>query len=152
MKKEFHRTLILFIIVFSLLLTACSNEPEQVEDPVDSVPANHVEVIDPFGDAPITNIAMRAFRFQFEPNRIEATEGDHVRITISSLDVGHGFALPDFGINEKIPPEESITIDFLADQVGEFDFFSSVYSGKGYKNMTGIFVVKANPAEINSTQ
>lgn len=92
--------------------------------------------------APLKKFAINAYQFAFEPDIIEVDEGDEVLITITSTDVGHGFALPDFGINRKIPPEESVTVTFMADKSGEFEFFSSVYSGKGWKNMTGKLVVK----------
>ena len=81
------------------------------------------------------------FQFGFDPERLEVNKGDRVMLTITSADVGHGFALPEFGINEKIAPEESITVDFIADVKGEHEFFESVYSGKGWKDMKGTFVV-----------
>jgi heme/copper-type cytochrome/quinol oxidase subunit 2 len=134
-----RRIVILLVIAFFLM--ACA-PPETFDEPLAHLDSAE-DIQDPFGDAPLKIFAVRAYRFQFDPNEIIVDEGDHVRITITSLDVGHGFALPDFGINQKIPPEDSVTIDFLADKPGEFGFFSSVYSGSGYKNMTGTFTVRA---------
>lgn len=90
--------------------------------------------------------ALRAYQFGYEPDVIEAEHGDHVMLTVTSVDVGHGFALPDFGINEKIPPEESVTFRFRADKAGEFRFFNPVYSGKGWKDMEGTLIVRNKSA------
>ncbi len=90
----------------------------------------------------LKRIVIRMFRFGFDPEYIEVNKGDHVYLTVTSTDVGHGFALPDFGINERVPPEDSITVDFIADTKGEFEYFESVYSGKGWKDMKGTFVVR----------
>ncbi len=87
-------------------------------------------------------VSVSAFQFGYEPDRIEVEFGDDVLLTVTSLDVGHGFALPEFGINERVPPEESVTVRFTADQSGEFRFFNSVYSGSGWKDMEGSFIVR----------
>jgi len=87
-------------------------------------------------------IAVRMFQFGFDPEVIEVKKGERVVLTITSADVGHGFALPEFGINEKVPPEGSVTVRFIADIGGEFEFFESVYSGKGWKDMKGKLIVR----------
>jgi cytochrome c oxidase subunit 2 len=87
-------------------------------------------------------ILITARQFSYEPDIIEAEYGETVMLTITSIDVGHGFALPDFGINTRVPPEESVTVTFVADKKGEFNFFNPVYSGSGWKNMTGKLIVK----------
>lgn len=93
-------------------------------------------------DDSIETVVIKAYQFAYDPDFIEVDYGKRVRLTITSMDVGHGFALPDFGVNERIPPEDSVTVSFIADKKGEFDFFNSVYSGKGWKDMKGRFVVK----------
>lgn len=104
---------------------------EGVENSVSETPAGELEVV-----------SVNVFQFGYEPDSIEVGLGDDVLLTVTSLDVGHGFALPDFGINERVPPEESITVRFTADQRGEFRFFNSVYSGSGWKDMEGSFIVR----------
>ncbi len=87
-------------------------------------------------------ILINARQFEYDPSDVAVRYGDNVMLTVTSIDVGHGFALPDFGINERVPPEESVTFIFIADKKGEFDFFNSVYSGKDWKKMRGTFTVK----------
>ena len=87
-------------------------------------------------------VNVRAYQFAFDPDVIRVNYGERVLLTVTSVDVGHGFALPDFGLNKRVPPEESVTFDFVADKRGNFSFFNPVYSGSGWKNMTGVFIVK----------
>jgi len=91
-------------------------------------------------DIKVVNIKVR--QFEYEPSLIEVEYGDDVLLTVTSMDVGHGFALPDFGLNGKVPPEESVTFRFVADQRGEFAYFNPVYSGEGWKDMKGTLVVR----------
>ena len=91
--------------------------------------------------AETTKLAVRVYKYSFDPNIINISYGDDVELHVTSMDVGHGFALVDFGINNEIPAKETVLVKFKADKKGEFDFFSSVYSGKGYKNMTGKIIV-----------
>ncbi len=128
------------IFIFIIGCTPDTAEPTQTQDtmitpqPVEQAPAP-AEKID------YKVFAVRAFQFGYEPDVLEVDEGDHVMITVTSVDVGHGFALPDFGINSKVPAEESVTFRFVADKQGEFEFFNPVYSGKGWKDMKGKFIV-----------
>ncbi|MFH1063810.1 MAG: cupredoxin domain-containing protein [Candidatus Woesearchaeota archaeon] len=87
-------------------------------------------------------ITIDARQFEYSPSSVSVSYGDNVMLTVTSIDVGHGFALPDFGINKRIPAEESVTFTFIADKRGEFEFFNSVYSGKDWKNMRGTFTVR----------
>jgi len=87
-------------------------------------------------------VSINAYQFAYEPDRVEVHYGDDILLTVTSLDVGHGFALPDFGVNVRVPAEESVQVRFKADKMGEFDFFNPVYSGKGWKDMKGKFIVE----------
>ncbi|MFC1722808.1 cupredoxin domain-containing protein [Nanoarchaeota archaeon] len=108
-----------------------------------SFPTDMFEEIKPKNETPgnYTRVHIRMFQFGFDPETIELTVNEPVFLTITSSDVGHGFALPDFGINQKVPPQESITIKFTPDITGEFEFFESVYSGKDWKDMKGTLIV-----------
>jgi cytochrome c oxidase subunit 2 len=148
------RWIILIVLVLFLLLAGCfpelpDDESFEVEDYMQEVEAVEKELreqeepeMEVEQDAPMKIFSVRVFQFAFEPDVIEVDYGDNVMIAVTSMDVAHGFALPDFGVNERVPPEETIEIRFVADRKGEFDFFNSVYSGKGWKNMTGKFIVR----------
>ncbi len=82
-----------------------------------------------------------AKQFNFEPNTITVNQGDTVVLNITGADVPHGFSLPDFNINETITPNQTKTIEFVANKAGTFTFSCSVVCGTGHDSMKGELVV-----------
>ena len=131
--------LVFSLLVLAIMLQGCAVQEEaavssQIPEEMD-VQSEQEEL------GPINMLSVSVFQFGYSPEVLEAEYGDRVVLTVTSLDVGHGFALPDFGVNERVPAEESIEIRFIADRRGEFEFFNSVYSGSGWKDMKGKFIV-----------
>ncbi len=87
-------------------------------------------------------IQMVARQFEFEPNIIRVKKGDLVRIEITSEDVVHGFALPAFGINVPVQPDQTAVVEFVADKTGSFEFYCSIYCGAGHAQMRGTLIVE----------
>ncbi len=77
----------------------------------------------------------------YRPNILEVDNGDYVRLIIYASNSDHGIVIPAFGINEHLEEDNYKTIEFVADQAGEFTFFSNVYSGPDTKDMTGTLIV-----------
>jgi cytochrome c oxidase subunit 2 len=102
--------------------------------------------------APGEPTAFRSFdvtasRFQYEPARLEVSEGDAVRLTLRSTDTTHGFGIRELKVEAVIPKGgEPVTVEFVADQPGTFEFFCTEYCGAGHRNMTGTLVVAPRPA------
>jgi cytochrome c oxidase subunit II len=102
--------------------------------------------------APGEPTAVRSFditasRFQYEPDRLEVTEGDVVRLTLRSTDTTHGFGIRELRVEAVIPKGgEPVTVEFVADQPGTFEFFCTEYCGAGHRNMTGTLVVAPRSA------
>ena len=90
----------------------------------------------------IKEFTMTAKRFDFTPSTITVNKGDKVKIIITSMDVTHGFSLPDFNINERLEPNQPVTIEFVADKVGTFTFGCTIFCGSGHGTMTGMLIVK----------
>ncbi len=86
--------------------------------------------------------SMTAKRWAFEPSEIRVKEGDTARLKVKSIDVTHGFSLPDFNVDEKLEPGKEITVEFVANKKGTFTFFCSVFCGEGHKDMKGTLVVE----------
>ena len=83
-------------------------------------------------------------RFTFEPARIEVTEGERIRLVVSSGDGVHGLEIKKFKVNKKIPRGgEQVTIDFVASAPGEYPILCSEYCGNGHEEMKGTLVVAA---------
>jgi len=89
----------------------------------------------------VKSFNMIAKRFVFEPNEIIVQKGDKVRLTITSIDTTHGFAISEYGININIISGETITKEFIADKKGQFNFVCSVFCGSGHGEMKGRLIV-----------
>jgi nitrosocyanin len=87
-------------------------------------------------------IKMTAQRFVYDPNTIVVKKGEPVRLEITSMDVTHGFAIEAFNIDRKLKPRETEIIEFTPRQTGKFEFYCTVYCGKGHANMRGYMYVK----------
>lgn len=91
-------------------------------------------------------ITVVAKRFAFEPARIEVTEGERVRLVVTSADGVHGVAIKTFRVAKSVPRGGTpVTIDFVASAAGEFPILCSEYCGNGHNDMTGLLVVAARP-------
>ena len=84
---------------------------------------------------------MTANNWEFSPGRIEVNKGDTVVLKITSEDVMHGIAIPEFKVDEKLPPGMEIEVTFIADKAGEFEFHCNVPCGEGHREMTGTLIV-----------
>ena len=90
----------------------------------------------------VKEFTMTAKNWQFSPATITVHTGDKVRLKITSLDVTHGFALPDYNIKADLAPGVEQTIEFVADKSGTFPFHCSVFCGAGHREMVGSLVVQ----------
>ena len=87
-------------------------------------------------------VDVTASRFQFDPATITVTEGDRVRLRLHSMDRDHAFAIKAFRVKALIPRAgEAITVEFVADRAGSFDFTCAEYCGTGHARMKGRMVV-----------
>jgi cytochrome c oxidase subunit 2 len=92
------------------------------------------------------DIAIVAKRFTFEPASIEVTEGERIRLRVSSADGVHGWHVRRLGINRLIPRGgQPVTIDFVASAPGSYEILCSEECGDGHDTMTGTLIVKARP-------
>ena len=89
-------------------------------------------------------IEVVARKFEFEPSRIEVSEGEHVRLIVRSDDGVHGIAIKKFKVNKMVPRGgDKVTIDFVASAPGTFPILCSEFCGDGHEDMSGMLVVQA---------
>ena len=94
--------------------------------------------------APVRTFEVTASKYRFEPARIEVTEGDTVRLVLHSTDTTHGIGIKEFKVDTRIPKGgEPVTVEFVADKVGTFEFKCSHFCGLGHGHMKGELVVAA---------
>ena len=82
-----------------------------------------------------------ARQWEFEPSTITVNKGDTVQLTLTSVDVSHGYSISAFGVNEILKPGATVETSFVADKVGTFTSTCSVSCGEGHLAMTGTIVV-----------
>lgn len=92
----------------------------------------------------VKTIDVIASRFQFEPATITVAQGDRVRLRLHSADRTHAFAIKALRVKTLIPSGgEAVTVEFVADRAGSFDFTCAEYCGTGHARMKGRLVVVA---------
>jgi len=81
------------------------------------------------GEAQLFNI--EAGSFYFKPNEIRVKKGDMVKITLNSVDMMHDFVIDELGVKIPVTPNgTSSTIEFVASEAGEFEYYCSVGNHK----------------------
>jgi plastocyanin len=71
----------------------------------------------------------------FEPEYIEADQGDKLNITVVNRDdYDHGFSIDAFGISQRLPALGTIFVEFVATKAGDFPYYCSVSCGAGIVN------------------
>lgn len=89
----------------------------------------------------VVNVTLEAGNFYFKPNVINAKLGQTVRVTINSVSMQHDFVIDDLGVKSTVLPSgKSETIEFVADTIGEFEFYCSVGNHR-QQGMVGTLVV-----------
>ena len=99
------------------------------------------------GEVEIIPLTVKEFdivakRWSFNPSTITVSEGDLVKLTITSIDVTHGFSISAFGVNERLSSGNTIMVEFVADKKGTFSFFCNVVCGSGHSGMRGTLIVE----------
>ncbi len=132
---------IIFLLVFGILLiSACSKQkPEDLVGQGSSVEQQQDKVISADN---VKEFKITAKQFAFEPSTIEVNKGDKVRLIVTSIDVPHGIAIKEYGINERLEVGKPVTIEFTADKQGTFTAFCSVFCGSGHGSMKGKLIVR----------
>lgn len=77
----------------------------------------------------------------FAPARIEVSQDDLVKITLTSEDRPASFALDAYRIVKRAAGGQSVTFEFRADQPGTFTYYCNLTSDAECRDMKGTFVV-----------
>jgi len=86
-------------------------------------------------------VEITASRYRFEPARVEAREGERVRLVLRSADTTHGLKIKGLDLEVLIPKGgEVVTVEFVARR-GRYRMECSEYCGSGHKRMRGELVV-----------
>jgi len=139
--------LIIFGLMFLLIVAACTQQAQtdaQQKTQAEAQPAEKTadSGIGTEDASNIVKISMVAKQWEFDPATVTVKEGDKVRLTIKSIDVAHGFTIPDFDVSQRLEPGKTEIVEFTADKKGTYTFFCSVACGTGHRSMKGSLVVE----------
>jgi len=131
---------LLFIVVLFLISACARQKPDDLVGQGTAVTQNEISAATQNGE--FKEFKMTAKQFAFEPSVIEVNKGDKVRLIVTSVDVPHGIAIKEYGINERLDVGKPVTIEFTADKEGTFTAYCSVFCGAGHSGMKGKIIVK----------
>ena len=115
-------------IAIALLAAGCSQQAAREAAPSSAEGAEMQETLlpDTAATGETKQFTMTAKQWEFSPNTITVNQGDTVILNIESIDVEHGFAIDEYGINENLQPGKTVEIEFVADKKGAFEYYCSV--------------------------
>jgi len=88
-------------------------------------------------------IKLTVKRFEYSQKEIALKRGQPVVIEITSLDVPHGFSVPDFNARaDVVLPGKVTRVRFTPDREGTFTFLCDIFCGTGHEQLEGHFIVR----------
>ncbi len=116
--------------------------PLPPDNTLESTATPNAETATPPGTVPTKEFTVTAKTWEFQPSTITVKQGDRVKLKITSVDVNHGFNLPEFNVKANLQPNQEATVEFTASKKGTFNFFCDVFCGEGHQNMKGQLTVE----------
>jgi cytochrome c oxidase subunit 2 len=86
-----------------------------------------------------------ATRYTFEPERFEATEGEHLRFAVTAADTDHGFEIKALDVEQLTPEDETTVVTIEPPPPGTYEIRCSEYCGRGHRRMKATLVVHPRP-------
>ena len=120
MQPRRARSLIAFVIFVAVALYGQAQEPAQNRRDFVIVAKDHT----------------------FTPDKLEVSQDDLVKITLTSEDVPISFAIDAYRIIKRVAGKTSLTFEFRADQPGTFPFYCNLTRDPDCKDMRGTFTVR----------
>jgi cytochrome c oxidase subunit 2 len=89
-------------------------------------------------------IKMTVKRFEFSQKELRVKKGVPVVVEITSEDVPHGFAVPEFHARaEVVMPGKPTEVRFVPDKVGQFQYLCDIFCGSKHEELEGLLIVEA---------
>lgn len=107
-----------------------------------SAPLFSQEVLDlTDSDAAVKEIVIENDGLSYVIEEIRVNEGDRIRLTYVNTGGFHDWVLDEFdAATRQIPAGQEDTIEFVADEAGEYEFYCSVGNHRA-RGMFGSFIV-----------
>lgn len=128
MKKFKYALYLMTLLALVIVLSACGGNNNAAQ-PADQAPAA--------ATGEVQEVVVSMSNWEFSPNVIEVKKGTTIKLTAENVEGFHGIAIPEYGVEVK----GGETVEFVAEEAGEFAFACNVLCGTGHANMTGKLVV-----------
>ncbi len=86
-------------------------------------------------------IKMTVKRFEYSPRELQLKKGVPVVLEVTSLDVPHGFNLPDLHVRADVIPGRVTSVRVVPDRAGTYTFRCDVFCGTGHEELDGTVIV-----------
>jgi cytochrome c oxidase subunit II len=87
-------------------------------------------------------VSIKVKRFEYMPKEVTLKKGVPVVLELKSLDVPHGFNLPDLGVRADVLPGLTARVRIVPKQTGRFVFHCDIFCGTGHEDLEGAIIVK----------
>lgn len=91
-------------------------------------------------------------KFEFSPKQITVRKGERVILVVKSVDVDHGIAISEFGIDQAVKAGQTKNVEFTATREGKFRMYCSVFCGEGHPDMEGEIIVTGGGENSSAMQ
>ena len=143
-KKIIIVIVIVLVTVGIVALTSQKTEeentalPQSAESPTESIE----ESAEPTEENQIKEFTVTGTNYQFSLNEIRVNQGDTVRITFVNGGGLHDWKIDQFNAaTSRLQEGRQETIEFVADQVGQFEYYCSVGNHRAL-GMKGTLIVE----------
>jgi cytochrome c oxidase subunit 2 len=94
------------------------------------------------GHEPDVKLSVTMKKYAIEPAEIRVKRGQRVQLTVSTLDVQHGFYVPGLGVKEPVQKNRPAVVIFKADRAGEYPVQCNIICGPGHDDMRAKIIVE----------
>jgi cytochrome c oxidase subunit II len=91
-------------------------------------------------EARVIKVEMK--KYAVIPEEIRVSQGESIVLEVTTLDVQHGFDVPDLGVSESIQPKQIARFRLPTDKKGTFKVECGVMCGPRHDQMNGRVVVE----------
>lgn len=117
-------------------------DPVITEEGLVNVSDETEDTLDETFEGELKEFTVTGSHMAFDPEEIRVSVGDTVRIVFKSEDMPHDWVLDEFNAaTDILQAGEEQTIEFVASEVGEFEYYCSVGSHRAL-GMVGTLIVE----------
>jgi len=120
-KQPFYLFIPLLALAFAGTLSGCTKKAEQVAPRVVSVTMKKGDI---------------------SPKEIRVKHNEPVRLAVSTLDVQHGFEIPQLGVSEPVNPGKPAEIAVDTSRPGTFKVQCGIMCGAHHDDMRAVLIVE----------